>query len=194
MYVDNSQDVENDVIDLPTAEEINAMDRAFAKSEANNNSEQGFIVANDNNGKQIISETKSRNSLSRLATGENFEELRKSGITNIQYDAHVHGAVFKFNGENSFSFSLPSANPGTNGDQGFSKTNQAKVILGYDMTTSLSKFSAADIDKAVDNVGRWTAVSNPKAFNKIISFYNNSNANINSLPYEKFKNLVQAIR
>jgi RHS repeat-associated protein len=184
-----SESMAKDIIDVPTNGEITAMDNAFARTEAKGMREQGFVVANDKNGNQVISDN-ADGTMSSSPSGANYSGLRAKGITDFSYDAHTHGAVIKEDASGNIIVGGTGSSPG---DRSGGDSRQPRVVLGYDVQNNTSKILPGDVSNAQSNTGTYVPLSNPGSFNKKITFYHSS-GNLKTMNYSDFKTLVQKVQ
>jgi RHS repeat-associated protein len=177
-----------DVIENPTNGEIQAMDGAYSRTEANNMSEEGFVVGKDKSGNQMIVNDPSGTQKDAANNVAGWNKLKAEGAVTTEYDAHTHGAVVKVenNGDVIVGSPRSSAPDRQNPDR-----QQANVVLGYQVS-GMSDVPKGDLQNAMNSRGTYVPLSNASSLPKVITFYN-SGGNITSMDYQAFKAVVQKI-
>lgn len=182
----DSNSYSDGLINLPSTNEISAMDNSYSSMEANGMNEQGFAVGYKNGLQKISTVSSTGNSSVKIGLAEN--EVTEAGYS-LSYNAHTHGAVLKF--DSSGNAIVGGYNPSP-GDKSGGVFGQPNVVLGYNVQDNVGKITPAEVTSAQGNIGKFTPL-NPSNYNKTINFYNGSGS-IMKMDYGGFKTNVENIR
>lgn len=155
-----------------TSMEINAIDRSYARTEANAN-EQGFAYGVLASGQPVVKDAPATDQTS-IRTEYANREIKKLGGWDY-YNGHTHPAFIKIDGVDIIgSIPMPSGNA-LKGDLASThlRTTFPKMVMGYDIQNNFNLVLKSDISAARNANGAYIQLSNYTDFPKVITFYNN---------------------
>ena len=176
----------SDIINVPTNNEIKALDKLYAKTEASG-VEHSIAVGTNKSGEQAVVEAPPGTQTSS-PTGIAQSQIQKEGGI-VSYTAHTHPAEIKVkSSDNGIYVSSPKSSAV---DRGNKNTAQPKIVLGYDIQNNQSKISRNDLQNANANRDKWHQLP-ASSFPKTMSFYRSS-GNITTVPYATLVNTVTTL-
>ncbi len=171
---------DNHVIDAPSHDVVNKLDKTFEKTEADEN-EHGFVVATDGSSSKIVTDGKK----GKLKESLNKEIFEMTKTRKVAYDVHSHPTGDITDDDGDGVYDIPGGTDASTPDKdGMKNRTQPSIILANKVNIS-SKNSQM---RAGNSSNNRTTISKTK----VITFYNSSGT-IKTVNFRKFKKAVRKI-